>query len=174
MRLSSILISLLAIHAAAAETGSVRDDTPRAQRIDQKIEKMFSEYQRHFKDTPVISAREMIALQRDTKVLVVDVRTKGERQVSIIPHSIPKEDFERDETRYKNKKIIVYCTIGYRSGLYAAKLRKKGLDAYNLKGGVLAWASAGQLFTDQKGQTKRVHVYGTKWNLLPPDYEAVW
>ena len=34
-------------------------------------------------------------------------------------------------------------TAGYRSGLFAQKLRREyGLEAYNLKGSILAWVSA--------------------------------
>lgn len=170
MKLGSALILSLLVHAISVEAGTPDSATVRAG----KIEGMFSTYQRDFKDAPFITAHELVSRRRETNVLIVDVRTEKERQVSAIPHSISKEEFERDENKYKTNKIIVYCTIGYRSGLYTERLQKKGFDAYNLKGGVLAWADAGQLFVGQEGPTKRVHVYGAKWNLLPSDYEAVW
>ena len=74
----------------------------------------------------------------------------------------------------KNKKIVLYCTIGNRSGRYAKKLRQQKIESYNLVGGILAWAwDEGQLI-DSQGLTKRVHVYGARWNLLPNSYEAVY
>lgn len=39
----------------------------------------------------------------------------------------------------ENRKIIVYCTIGENSISYVEKLRKNGLDAYNLTGGYRTW-----------------------------------
>jgi hypothetical protein len=71
--------------------------------------------------------------------------------------------------------IVVYCTIGVRSGRYTKKLIRKGFDAHNLAGGVLAWAHSGGEFVDLKGnRTDTVHVYGEEWDLLPPGYMSTW
>jgi hypothetical protein len=62
-----------------------------------------------------------------------------------------------------------------RSGFFTKKLRKKKINACNLIGGVLAWAHEENIFLDSEGEeTKQVHVYGSKWNLLPYGYNAVW
>jgi rhodanese-related sulfurtransferase len=39
--------------------------------------------------------------------------------------------------------VVCYCTVGYRSGRYAADLLAQGLQAANLQGGILAWVSEG-------------------------------
>ncbi len=159
------------IHSASAGTDSIPIDRLR----EQKIDKMFVEYQNGFSDTPFITAQDLILLKRNTKPVVVDVRTLVERQISIIPDSISEAEFETNTGRYKNLTVIAYCTIGYRSGLYVKKLREKGFDAFNLKGGVLAWAHARQIFVDFHGKkTNQVHVYGQKWDLLPSEYKAFW
>lgn len=79
----------------------------------------------------------------------------------------------------KGKRIVVYCTIGYRSGKYAMELAGQGIRAENLEGGILSWSHAGGPFQVRNDAglatpTRRVHVYDKGWNLLHPDYEAVW
>jgi len=46
--------------------------------------------------------------------------------------------------KFREKSIIVSCRSGHRSSNACAKLRKDGFETvYNLKGGVMAWQSAG-------------------------------
>ena len=47
-------------------------------------------------------------------------------------------------------------------------------DAVNLKGSILPWVHAGQELVDDTGPTRRVHVHGREWGLLPAGYEPVW
>ena len=79
----------------------------------------------------------------------------------------------------KGKRVVVYCTIGQRSGEYAQQLKAKDVPVQNLEGGILAWTHAGgTLFRDSSGvkvKTKKVHVFDAsmqKW--IAVDYEAVW
>ena len=44
------------------------------------------------------------------------------------------EDFEREREPFTGRKLVVYCTIGFRSGRYASKLRAEGWNAANLIG----------------------------------------
>jgi rhodanese-related sulfurtransferase len=106
--------------------------------------------------------------------IIVDVRSPRERAVSVIPGSLSKEEFESRLEEAREKHILVYCTAGCRSGAYAQKLRKRGLDAFNLQGGVLAWALGGGTFVALDGQpTDHVHIYGRRWNSLPSGYTPV-
>ena len=71
--------------------------------------------------------------------------------------------------------VIVYCTVGLRSGKTARQLRERGINALNLRGGILAWLAAGGALVDAQGApTNRVHVYGRRWNAVPEGFEAVW
>ncbi len=143
-----------------------------------KKEQMLEMYQAYksksFPNIPDISVEEYLKLKKEEKVVLVDVREPREQEVSMIPGAITKKEFEKDIKKYKNNIIVLYCTIGYRSGLYTQKLVKKNYKVMNLIGSVLAWAHAGQPFIGPKGETRRVHVYGKKWNLLPRGYEGVW
>lgn len=121
--------------------------------------------------------------QSTPRVLFVDVREPRERDVSVIAGAVTKEAFEKDRAKYKDRRVVVYCTIGYRSGVYVKKLAEQGVEAANLKGGILAWTHAGggvqagakpARGENQGAPTKRVHVYGRKWNLLPDGFESVW
>ncbi len=108
--------------------------------------------------------------------MLVDVRTVKERKVSIIKNAITKEQLEINLNYYKSKKILVYCTIGERSSIYAYQLKAKGITTVaNLRGGVLKWAHAGGVFVDSQGnETKKVNVYAKAWNFLPVGYIGIW
>ena len=93
-----------------------------------------------FEDIPEFSGTSLHQLSRnnnDSGYIIVDVRTPEERNVSIIDGAIDQESFERNRSVYQNQRIIVYCTIGYRSGFYTRSLRQEGFDAYNLSEGIL-------------------------------------
>jgi sodium/bile acid cotransporter 7 len=110
--------------------------------------------------------------------VIVDVRRQFERNVSIIPGALDANEFkawarERGQA-CAEQAILVYCTAGCRSARYANKLRKSGFRAFNLYGGILAWALDGRTFVTPDGEeTRRAHVYSDDWNVLPPGYEAV-
>ncbi|MCK5551872.1 MAG: rhodanese-like domain-containing protein, partial [Deltaproteobacteria bacterium] len=99
---------------------------------------------------------------------------RREQEVSMLPGAITSEEFEGNMEKYQDKTIVVYCTIGNRSGHYTKHLIEKGIRAYNLRGSILAWIHAGQRLVSDGEETRRVHVYGRKWNLAPKEYEAVW
>jgi rhodanese-related sulfurtransferase len=134
-----------------------------------------------FGDIPDVSSRTLSklidssALDTAKNFILVDVRTPQERQVSVIPGAVDGDSFEHHFADHQHKKIIVYCTIGYRSGFYARTLREKGLDAYNLREGILGWTHIDGLLLDSHGQsTQRVHVYSHPWNLAVKDHIAVY
>lgn len=140
-----------------------------------EIERLAKQYQRNYKESLEISVKEFKQLQNKQRVVLVDVRSAEEREVSQIPGAMTKDDFEKQIEEFKSATIVTYCTIGVRSARYAAKLKQRGFSVFNLSGSILAWVNAnGALVTVEQKPTKRVHVYGRKWNILPNDYEAVW
>jgi len=126
-----------------------------------------------FPGQPEISVAEWVARPRGRPAVLVDVREPQERQVSMLPGAISRQDFERNRARYRSWVVVPYCTIGLRSGLYTRELRRRGFAARNLAGGVLAWAHAGLPFEAEGQATRRVHVHSADWNLLPRGYEPV-
>ena len=95
--------------------------------------------------SPVIKALELLAILEDTNLVLIDVRQPPEQEVSMLPHAITPAEFAARFRRGipKEKRLVVYCTIGYRSGKYAEELAKQGIKADNLEGGVLAWSFIG-------------------------------
>jgi sodium/bile acid cotransporter 7 len=144
------------------------------ERKKQKVYKLYRDYADSFPEVKDISAREAMTLMKTKRVVFVDVRKPEEQEVSMLPGAVTDEIFKRNVKRYKDQIVIGYCTISYRSGKLAKKLRKKGFAMLNLKGGLLAWVHEGGKVYDEQGETKRVHVYWKKWNYLPAGYEAVW
>ena len=140
----------------------------------QAIADMYAGYRESFPDVPEVTVEEAIERQASGKVVFVDVREPEEYAVSHIPGAMTTAEFERNADAYRDATVIAYCTIGYRSGEYAAKLRERGMDARNLKGSILSWAHAGERLVNEKGETKRLHVYGKRWDLAPKGCETVW
>lgn len=109
--------------------------------------------------------------------ILVDVREPFEREISVIEKSITKEQLEKDlesnNSIYRHKKIVSYCTIGYRSMYYTKELKDMGLDAYNLRGSILSWLHEGEnvVLPSTNKATLEVHVYGAKWKLAPSQYK---
>lgn len=138
-----------------------------------QIERLYARYRREFPTVRDTSVARLLEEPPGLYVLI-DVRTPEERAVSVLPGAISVDEFERDRERYRHRPVVAYCTIGYRSGVYAAALGRDGVDVRNLQGGILAWCFAGQPVTGPSGPTRRVHVYGKRWDLLPAGYTAVW
>lgn len=166
------------IAEVAPATTSQPDDGSSAQRA--RIARMYEGYRAQaFADVGEIELEGLEAGEEGGAILLVDCREDREQAVSMIDGAIAKADFEAamsdDPGRYRDRLIVTYCTIGYRSGIYAKALAGRGLDARNLVGGVLAWAHDGRSFVDADGnRVQRVHVYGSEWDLLPQTYESVY
>jgi rhodanese-related sulfurtransferase len=163
----------LALVAALALSGLSRaEDTEGEARA--RLAALVEQTRRAFPEVPAVSIEDYVALAGTTAVVLVDVREDEERKVSWIPGSVPRREFEENRERYRDLPVVCYCTIGWRSSEYTGKLRKAGWDARNLEGSIVAWALSGRDVQGADGPTRRVHVYGARWNLLPPGWEAVW
>ena len=138
------------------------------------VYKMYKDYRKEFPSVKDISPREAMKQMKTGQTVFVDIRKPSEMQVSMLPGAIKKQAFLNDASRYKGWTIIAYCTIGFRSGKFALKMSNKGIEIYNLKGGVLAWVLEGGKVYDASGETNRIHVYGKKWNYLPGGYKPVF
>lgn len=129
-------------------------------------------------EAPVVTAAQIRSLQSDPNrkdsFVIVDVRAKAETDVSVIPGAITQADFEKTTQQHQGKAVLVYCTVGYRSGIYAKKLRKKGWSAWNYQGSILDWCK-NQLpvVTKDGARTTRVHTYNSSYSLAG-GYQAVY
>lgn len=149
--------------------GALSDRQKRA-----RIEALLRSYQKDLKGIPEVTVKEALALANERGARFVDARAPAERKVSTIKGAIPHEQVLAHPERYQDRPLIVYCTIGYRSGLMVRRLRKAGLEAYNLRGSLLSWVHAGQPLYHDDERTKRLHVYGETWDLAPRGIQTVW
>ena len=140
----------------------------------QQVERMISDFSHDFA-VPEVDVSMAKTLLSEANVVFLDVREPKETQVSVIPNAISKQQFETKPQAYKDKKIIVYCTIGYRSSKYAEQWNKRGFHMSNLRGSLLLWSHENGPLVDQTGKpTRLVHIYGKKWNLVPDSYQSVF
>lgn len=134
---------------------------------------MYTDYKTDFPKVVDIEPQTARDLLSRGEVLFVDVRKPAEITVSTIPGAIDKAHFLDNRDKYTDKVIVPFCTISYRSGLFAQEMADKGIAVQNLRGGILAWVLEGGRIVDRQGETKRLHVYGPKWDLAPAEYETL-
>jgi rhodanese-related sulfurtransferase len=137
----------------SGDNGSVSRTTKQEQ-----LERQVQFYQeRKWPQIPRMTPQELVALKeqvkeinsehdqhQDRKVLLIDVRTAAERAVSVIPGSVPLQQVSQRgsaaivQLLRQDTTVVMYCTIGYRSGMEATRLlhRYPTLEGriYNLDG----------------------------------------
>ncbi len=120
-----------------------------------------------YKNTvPIIHPHEVT----DTMVFL-DAREWREYEVSHLrkAHWIGYNKFRKKELKNisKNKHLVVYCTVGYRSERIGEKLNKMGYDhVSNLYGGIFEWKNKGNTVVDMNNNpTDSVHVYDHSWGI---------
>jgi len=167
----ALLTLLAALALLAACQGQPKTDPER----QAKAYALYEGYKKDFPEAVEIRPEEALQLWRGNRVVVIDARSEAERAVSTLPAAVSEHDYLADPGRFAGKKAVIYCTIGYRSGILAQKLAAKGIAAANLAAGILGWLHAGGPLVDASGTpTRRVHVYGRTWDLAPLAYTAVW
>jgi rhodanese-related sulfurtransferase len=164
----ALLIFFIASNPAAADN-PLSDEAKKT-----VVYGMYRDYKKHdFPDVQDIHPKQAMELLKTKKVIFVDLRKKSEMDISMLPDSIPETTFLENPEKYKNKIVIAYCTISYRSGKFTQEMQKQNIPVKNLIGGILAWVLEGGKVYDPAGETKRIHVYGKKWNYPANGYESV-
>lgn len=129
---------------------------------------------------PLIGVEEL-QKNRD-KVYLFDTREKEEFTISHIPGAqyLGYDDFDarRLGDVPKDAKIVVYCSIGYRSEKIGERLQKMGYsNVHNLYGSLFDWVNRGNEVVDQEDKvTQKVHTYNRNWSKWVNDgaAEKVW
>ena len=101
--------------------------------------------------------------------LLLDVRTQAEYDVSHLPKAERVEPDSSPATvqQPKDRPIVTYCSIGYRSGAFAQKLTAAGFtNVLNLEGSIFAWANEGRPVLREGVRVAQVHPYNRAWGLL--------
>ena len=109
--------------------------------------------------------------------IIVDRRDQEEIDISHIPGSISDVKFDDyvKEQLEKDALIVVYCSVGYRSGEYAEELQEAGFtNVYNLYGGIFKWVNEGREVVNYNGPTQAIHTYNKKWSKWVTKGEKTW
>ena len=109
-------------------------------------------------------------VKRQSDILILDARERSEYDVSHLPNAVfvGYNNFEKKilDSVAKDRPIVVYCSIGYRSEKIGDKLQKQGFSkVFNLYGSIFEWVNQGNPVVDKDGQpTKKVHTYNKNWS----------
>jgi len=84
-------------------------------------------------------------------------------------------DVERLKNLPYDSRIVLYCSIGYRSEKIGEKLQKLGYThVYNLYGSIFDWVNRGYPVVDEDGNlTAQVHTYNRAWSKWVEEGAAV-
>ncbi len=154
-----VLFTTLAGCKAQVPAGVPRTDNPE---FDQELARLLKF------SVPVISAEEL--LKNKEKYAIFDTREPAEFDVSHIPgaKNLGYNNFNADllSGLPKDKPILLYCSVGYRSEKTGNKLQKMGFtQVYNLYGSIFEWANRGFPLENKAGKpTKTLHTYNEKWS----------
>lgn len=118
-------------------------------------------------DVEEISVEDAVVLF--DKVVFLDSREKSEYNISHIKDAkwVGYNDFDAKRLKgiSKDSKIIIYCSVGYRSEKITSKLNELGYkNVSNLYGGIFEWVNQGnKVYNNDNEVTLRVHTYNKKW-----------
>ena len=166
---SFILVSIASCAQAQTETPSTLNP-----KFDQKISNTISF------TVPTMGVE---ALKNETEpIYILDAREKKEYEISHIPNAkfIGYNKLNKTVLKDipKDAKVVLYCSIGYRSEKIGEKIRKKGFtNVHNLYGSIFEWVNQGYPVVDKNGQpTKKVHTYNKDWSQWVEEGKAekVW
>lgn len=119
---------------------------------------------------PYISVKEL-AMPK-TKAILFDAREPEEYAVShlkeavLVGYNTFNVDSIQEKYPDKNAKIVVYCSLGVRSEIIGAKLKKAGYtNVYNLYGGIFEWKNKNFSIIDSENkETEKVHTFNKTWS----------
>ena len=145
-----------------------------------QIENEFKEFLRGLEDQfdiPNIPADSM----QNEDFLLLDTRENEEYEVSHIKDALlvgyDEFDISLIDTVFFDKKIVVYCSVGYRSSKIAYKLYERGFkNVYNLYGGIFKWVNEGRIIVSGKEKTLNLHAYDQDWGryITNPDIHKIF
>jgi len=114
-------------------------------------------------------------LESEKPLVLLDVRAPEEFAVSQIKGAQRAETLEEAldllAGKPKDAEVVVYCSVGYRSGELALALGDEGYSKVrNLEGSIFAWANSGRPVYHGRQLAHHVHPYDEEWGtyLLEP------
>jgi rhodanese-related sulfurtransferase len=108
------------------------------------------------------------ALEQDPAPLLIDSRAAEEYAVSHLPGARRAQTVDEALTLLEGlepgRDVVVYCSVGYRSGYLARDLAAKDVaNVRNLEGSIFEWANTGHPVYRGTERVEVVHPYDKKW-----------
>lgn len=152
------------LHIAAALISIVCSTALCQNDFDKKLQSLY-------KNTVPLVRSEALAPEISTRsVVILDTRSTKEFEVSHLPGAffLDYDSFKPEKVKNldRNSKIVVYCSVGYRSERIGEQLIKLGFtDVRNLYGGIFDWTNRGNPVVNTSGVvTDSVHTYNKEWS----------
>ena len=138
-----------------------------SQTIDPDYAKLLSKLYK--KSIKIIQPEELNKILNGKNIFLLDTRTKEEYKISHLKNAIFVDyksfNIENVSNIPLNSEVVVYCSVGYRSGKIAEILQKNGYqNVLNLYGGIFEWVNEGYDIYNDNGITKKIHGYTKKWS----------
>ncbi|WP_340152333.1 rhodanese-like domain-containing protein [uncultured Marivirga sp.] len=133
------------------------------QTYDQKLQSLYK------KTVPLIQPKAVDKKLNKNEVFILDTRSAKEYSVSHLPNAqfidYDRFDISQVEDIPKDKEVIVYCSVGYRSEKIGEKLKEAGFqNVSNMYGGIFQWKNEDLNVVNQQGEiTDSVHTYNKRW-----------
>ncbi|MFN0013312.1 MAG: rhodanese-like domain-containing protein [Saprospiraceae bacterium] len=110
------------------------------------------------------------AAKNRSQLIFLDAREPQEYAVSHIDGAVhigyDQFDSSKLVSLHPDDRIVVYCSVGYRSEKIAEKLLANGFkNVSNLYGGVFEWVNQGYPVVAQKKRTRQIHAYDRTWGV---------
>lgn len=151
------LLPILLLAACAGHDGVAR----RWEDIKSRIREDFPEVD-HW-----TTERVAAAVRADPPPVLVDVRSREEYERSHLARAFHVEPGGDLAVIPRDRTVVLYCSVGYRSAQVADRLRLAGYeDVHNYIGSIFEWANRGLPVVDAHGPTVRVHPFDEDWGQL--------
>lgn len=168
-KLLLVMFSFLLLAGANAQTPSTGNAA-----FDAELKKLLPV------GVPLLTVKELRKRQQDFTIL--DTREAAEFGVSHIPGSrfVGFNTFDAAVLGNlpKETPIVLYCSVGYRSGKVGEQLQALGFTkVYNLYGSIFEWANEGYPLENKAGKpTTELHTYNQEWSkwVENPKVKKVW
>ncbi|NRA66132.1 MAG: rhodanese-like domain-containing protein [Pseudobacteriovorax sp.] len=157
------------------------DETAKAERIN-RILGLVEEYDNGPTEDRTTVEQLKLWIEADSPerpLYIVDSRFIEEFEVSHLPGALHQSVFydKLDNGEIPaSARVVVYCTIGFRSSFFTQGLKDEASvsEVWNLEGSILMWVNQGNaVYTSDNVESKDVHVFDERWDVLPDGYVAV-
>ena len=130
------------------------------------------ELRERFPGVPQISVPELARrIEGGEELLLLDVRAPREFAVSHLAGArrvgSKAEALAALRDVPRDREVVLYCSVGYRSSILAAQLQKDGFpNVRNLEGSIFEWANSGRTVVRDGAPVREVHPFDEDWGEL--------